>query len=90
MTELVETQELNAADQLTGTIISSDYLDDFKNAEYVAIADNLKNEYHVFAISNYKFTDANEINFSGISQAQFELDADGFIQDRRFRMADFA
>lgn len=89
MTELVETQELNAADQLTGTIISSDYLDDFKNAEYVAIADNLKNEYHVFAISNYKFTDADQINFSGISQAQFELDADGFIQDRRFRMADF-
>lgn len=90
MTELYETQELRAAYQLQGTLVDDGYLDDFNNALYMAISIPDSEEYHIYALSKWSLTHDDKITFSGIDEAHYELDSDGFIQDRRFVMNDFS
>lgn len=90
MTELYETQELRAAFQIQGTILAQDYMKDFEKAQYVAVSIIDSQEYHVFALNSWKLSNDHKITFSGIDEPHYELDADGFIQDRRFVMNDFS
>lgn len=90
MTELYETQELRAAFQIQGTILAQDYMKDFEKAQYVAVSIIDSQEYHVFALNSWKLSNDHKITFSGIDEPHYELDADGFIQDRRFKMNDFS
>lgn len=90
MIELYETQELRAAFQIQGTILAQDYMKDFEKAQYVAVSIIDSQEYHVFALNSWKLSNDHKITFSGIDEPHYELDADGFIQDRRFKMNDFS
>lgn len=90
MTELYETQELRAAFQIQGTILAQDFMKDFEKAQYVAVSIIDSQEYHVFALNSWKLSNDHKITFSGIDEPHYELDADGFIQDRRFVMNDFS
>lgn len=90
MTELYETQELRAAFQIQGTILAQDYMKDFEKAQYVAVSIIDSQEYHVFALNSWKLSNDHKITFSGVDEPHYELDADGFIQDRRFKMNDFS
>lgn len=90
MTELYETQELRAAFQIQGTILAQDYMKDFEKAQYVAVSIIDSQEYHVFALNSWKLSNDHKITFSGIDEPHYELDADSFIQDRRFVMNDFS
>lgn len=90
MIELYETQELRAAFQIQGTILAQDYMRDFEQAQYVAVSIINSQEYHVFALNSWKLSNDHKITFSGIDEPHYELDADGFIQDRRFKMNDFS
>ncbi|UQS82611.1 phage tail protein [Bombilactobacillus folatiphilus] len=88
--ELFETQELRSNDQLEGTLLAKDYMADFDDAKYVGVEIKDTREYHIYALTSWKVNNDHQITFSGIDEAHFELDADGFIQDRRFVMNDFA
>lgn len=90
MIELYETQELRAAFQIQGTILAQDYMKDFEKAQYVAVSIIDSQEYHVFALNSWKLSNDHKITFSGVDEPHYELDADGFIQDRRFKMNDFS
>lgn len=90
MIELYETQELRAAFQIQGTILAQDYMKDFEKAQYVAVSIIDSQEYHVFALNSWKLSNDHKITFSGIDEPHYELDADSFIQDRRFVMNDFS